>query len=121
MSIRSDRFDRLILVASSVGLGEVIGDGLLHFTSASPTGAWWTLIIFVTLPSQDFHFLSRSPTGHELLFWGLSREFPPQRLPGPKRLPSAPFTLRGMVQGVQTCASASCPPPRRTAGGLSCG
>ena len=28
MSIRSDRFDRLILVASSVGLGEVIGDGL---------------------------------------------------------------------------------------------
>jgi hypothetical protein len=28
VSIRSDRFDRLILVASSVGLGEVIGDGL---------------------------------------------------------------------------------------------
>jgi hypothetical protein len=28
VSIRSDRFDRLILVASSVGLGEVIRDGL---------------------------------------------------------------------------------------------
>ena len=76
--------------------------------SASPTGAWWTLIIFVTSASQDFHFLSLPPTGHELLFWGLSPEFPPQRLPGPERLPSAPFTLRGMVQGVQTCASASC-------------